>query len=80
MKNLAKELEIETFTIIKKGKIISNLVKKENLVFFTNQININGLTDFHLTIKSGLSNDEKIELLNSAVKNWKKERRLIRNL
>jgi len=72
--NLSKGIGIETFTLIKRGRIVSKLVRGDNLVFLTNQINIDGLTDFHLTIEYGLSDNKKIELLDETIKGWGKER------
>ena len=72
--NLSKGIGIETFTLIKRGEIVSKLVRGDNLIFLTNQINIDGLTDFHLTIEYGLSDNKKIELLDETIKGWGKER------
>ena len=77
---LTSLMGIETFLIIKRGRIVSKLVKETNLVFFTNQINIDGLVDFHLTIRSGLSDEDKITLLTKEVENWNKGREIITNL
>jgi len=80
MPDIETLIGIETFTIIKRGKIVSKLVKENNLVFLTNKINIDGLVDFHLTIQKGVSDKDKIKLLTNEINNWNKGRVFLTNL
>lgn len=71
---ITKATGLEIIPLVKKGKVVGLAKTKGNLEFFTNKVNIDGLTDFHLTVQVGLSEEKKLEIIKEEVDNWKKRK------
>ena len=64
-------LGMETLNVIKDGQVCEIATKDSFLhAFFTKQIVEEGLKDFHLTLVSGGTEQEKFDLLFEVVDTW----------
>jgi len=62
---------IETLNLIKEGRILNYGFNKKELDFLI-KLQKDDCQYFHLTIQSGLSNDEKLKLVKNYINNYKK--------
>ena len=75
------DLGIETLFIIKDGQVC-DIAKQDSFLhaFFTKQIVEEGLKDFHLTLASGGTEQEKFDLLFEVCDTWDDKGEKITNL
>ena len=55
-------------------------VNTDHNAFFTKLIVEDGLTDFHITVQSGLSDETKVKLIQQEIQNWDVKGEPITNL